>query len=62
VTADLERALQHAGIAVRVERRDALAVLVPIEPNAITTDAARRTAIALAAKHGFTHVALELNN
>ena len=58
---ELQRALAAAGIDVRVEARDRLAILTPCagEPN-LTSEAQRRVAIALATERGFTHVALEL--
>ena len=57
----LERALVGAGIDVRVETRDRLAVLIPCDDGSGLMNApVRRAAIALAAERGFTHVALEL--
>lgn len=59
----LEQALVAAGLAVRVEARDRLAILTPCagegEPD-LTSEPLRRVAIALASEGGFTHVALEL--
>ena len=57
----LERALVEAGIAVRVEVRERLAVLIPhAEKPDLTSEQQRRSVVALAAERGFTHVALEL--
>ena len=57
----LERDLARAGIAARVEVRDRLALLIPRDADAnLTSEPQRRTALALAAERGFTHVALEL--
>lgn len=58
---ELQRALGAAGIAARVEARERLAILIPddIETD-LTSEQKRRAALALAAQHGFTHVALEL--
>lgn len=57
----LEQALAAAGIDVRVEARDRLAILTPSagEPG-LTSEQQRRLAIVLATERGFTHVALEL--
>ncbi len=60
MSADLEAALARVGFDVRVEIRDGLALLTPRSDAVITTDAQRRRVVALAAEHGFTHVALEL--
>ncbi|MEW5917780.1 MAG: hypothetical protein AB1762_15360 [Gemmatimonadota bacterium] len=56
----LERALRRAGLRVRAETREGLLVLLPLERDAIPSDEARRKVLALAAEHGFSHVALEL--
>ena len=56
----LEAALARAGFDARVEVRDGLAVLTPRSDAVITTDAQRRSVVALATEHGYTHVALEL--
>ena len=55
-----EAAMARLGFDVRVEIRDGLAVLTPRSDAVITTDAQRRSVVALASEHGFTHVALEL--
>jgi hypothetical protein len=62
-TAALEDALRSIGTDVRVEQRDRLAVLAATADDALPdlSDAAtRRAIVALASRHGFTHVALEL--
>ncbi|MGQ0639728.1 MAG: hypothetical protein ACT4P6_03005 [Gemmatimonadaceae bacterium] len=56
----LEQALAQAGLDVRVEVREGLALLVPCTAAEIATDQQRRAIVALVAEHGFTHVALEL--
>lgn len=62
----LGEALAGEGMACRVEARERLAVLVPERGDADAwrslADAARRRALhQLATRHGFTHVALELD-
>ena len=59
--ASLEAALRALGIDVRVEAYGALALLVPDGDTGALADVdVRRTATALLAEHGFTHLALEL--
>jgi hypothetical protein len=61
VSEALELALAAAGIDVRVESRDRLAILTPrAGAQGLTSEPQRRLAIALATQRGFTHVALEL--
>jgi hypothetical protein len=57
----LERALGTLGIECVVEAYERLAVVVPrgAVPD-LTAVELRRSAVRLAADHGFTHVALEL--
>lgn len=60
--AALEGALTDEGLACRVEARERLAVLVPRGDWPALDDAPRRRALhQLATRHGFTHVALELD-
>jgi hypothetical protein len=56
----LELALQRAGFDVSVEERAGLALLIPRQLHQVATQQQRRAIVALAAEHGFTHVALEL--
>jgi hypothetical protein len=58
----LQSALRSAGLSVNVEPREGLLVLVPRERTAIASDEARRKVLALAAEHGFSHVAVELTD
>jgi hypothetical protein len=60
--AALERALADAGLGCTVEARDRLALLVAPgdAAAALAAPEGRRTALALATAHGFTHVALEV--
>jgi hypothetical protein len=60
VSQGLEAALERSGLSVRVEIRDGLAVLIPRDSVPLLSDSQRRAAVAAAAQHGFTHVALEL--
>ena len=60
----LEGALAERGLVVRVERRAGLAVLIA-DATTVTLlgdTELRRTALALAREHGFTHVAIELRS
>lgn len=58
----LEGALAERGLVVRVEPRAGLAVLIADEATVarLGDTELRRTALALAREHGFTHVAIEL--
>ena len=59
----LEQALAAEGIVCTVEPRDRLAVVTPLDERSLGLLCAaerRRAAAALAAEHGFTHLALEL--
>ena len=58
----LESALAERGLVCRVESRAGLAVLVADQETVARLGDAelRRTALALAREHGFTHVAIEL--
>lgn len=60
----LESALAERGLVVRVERRAGLAVLIADQETVGRLGDAelRRTALALAREHGFTHVAIELRS
>ena len=60
----LEGALAERGLVVRVESRAGLAVFVAdAETVARLGDAElRRTALAMAREHGFSHVAIELRS
>ncbi|MES2177243.1 MAG: hypothetical protein V4550_05205 [Gemmatimonadota bacterium] len=60
----LEKALSEGGIPCKVETRAGLAVLIAT-PDMVARlgDAElRRTALALAREHGFTHMAIELRS
>ena len=57
----LQEELSQRGIRLRVEAWERLAVLVPTtDSSLVATDDFRRDVQALASKHGFTHVAIEL--
>ena len=59
----LEQALAAAGIRCTIEPRDRLAVLTVLDDRSLDVlcvTARRLAATALAAEHGFTHLALEL--
>lgn len=58
----LEGALAERGLVVRVEKRMGLAVLIANEAMVVRLGDVelRRTALALAREHGFSHVAIEL--
>lgn len=60
--AELERALGEADMTCTVEPRERLAVIVmaPAVAAVLTDDATRELIVRLAARHGFTHLALEL--
>ena len=60
--AALERELGDLGLPCRVEPRDRLAVVhaAPATAEKLAHAAGRQAALHLAARHGFTHVALEL--
>lgn len=60
----LEGALAERGLVVRVERRAGLAVLIADQETVTRLGDAelRRTALALAREHGFSHVAIELRS
>ncbi|CAN5896417.1 hypothetical protein BH11GEM2_BH11GEM2_37290 [soil metagenome] len=59
-----ERALAERGLVCRVEPRAGLAVLIADRATmtALTDPEVRRTTLALAREHGFTHVAVELRD
>jgi hypothetical protein len=58
----LAEELLALGVTCRVEGRGRLALLrMPATPPALADAAVRRRVAALAAAHGFTHVALELD-
>jgi hypothetical protein len=61
---ELEGALAERGLVVRVESRAGLAVLIADEATvaALGDAGLRRTALALAKEHGFSHVAIELRS
>ena len=59
----LEQALASQGIRCTIEPRDRLAVLTPLDErsrDALCVTERSLAATALAAEHGFTHLALEL--
>ena len=57
----LQRALRAIGIDCTVEAREKLAIIVPSASSRDFSEASlRRSAIALLAEHGFTHLALEI--
>jgi hypothetical protein len=58
----LEQRLAALGLAGRVEARGTLAVLTLRDPSALAASERRSAAVALAAEHGFTHLALELED
>jgi hypothetical protein len=58
----LERQLATLGLAGRVEARGTLAVLTLDDPGSRAFAERRAAAVALAAEHGFTHLALELED
>lgn len=59
---ELEGALAERGLVCRVESRAGLCVLIADEATVTRLGDAelRRSALALAREHGFTHVAIEL--
>ena len=60
----LEGALAERGLVCRIERRFGLAVLIADAATVARLGDAelRRTALALAKEHGFSHVAIELRS
>jgi hypothetical protein len=56
----LERQLARMGLAGKVEGRGKLAILTLDDLHATRTAEVRAAALALAAKHGFTNLAVEL--
>jgi hypothetical protein len=57
----LEYDLTRLGLAIKVEERDRLAVLVPDASVSVRrAEMLQREIASLASKHGFTHVAIEL--
>ena len=57
----LQRALAELGAAGTVEARGRLAVLTALDVAALAASPqARARALALAAEHGFTHLAVEI--
>jgi hypothetical protein len=60
----LEGALAERGLVVKVESRAGLAVLIADAATVARLGDAelRRTALALAREHGFSHVAIELRS
>jgi len=60
----LEGALAERGLVVKVESRAGLAVLIadPATVARLGDAELRRTALALAREHGFSHVAIELRS
>ena len=60
MSSSLEGALQTLGVRCTVERRGALAVLIPAPgERAFERPDIRREALAILRAHGFTHAALE---
>jgi hypothetical protein len=63
VNADsLQAQLAVLGLVGTLETRGTLAVLTVRDVRAAGDDAVRERAVALAARHGFTHLALELDD
>ena len=60
--AALEGALADIGLHARVEADGPLAILTLTDGARLADVAARETVVALAARHGFSHVALELTD
>jgi hypothetical protein len=60
----LASAIAELGIACALEARGGLALLLPTTEGvaALQVDETRRAVLALAKRHGFTHVAIELPN
>jgi len=58
----LAAAIAELGVHCSVEARGALALLLPVSSSfeALQSPDTRRTVVALARQHGFTHVAIEL--
>jgi hypothetical protein len=57
----LEERLNAEGIACRVEARERLAVLIPVDANVTWGIEDRSRAIRLAREAGFSHVSVELD-
>ena len=57
----LQAQLASLGLAGTLEAQGTLAVLTVRDARAAGNDAVREQAVALAARHGFTHLALELD-
>ncbi len=60
--ADLEAALAAMGIHGRIEADGPLAILSITDGSRLADPATRDAVVALAARHGFTHIALELTD
>jgi hypothetical protein len=61
VSGSVEVALHALGVRCTVERRDALAVLIPVSgERAFERADIRREALAILRAHGFSHAALEV--
>jgi hypothetical protein len=58
----LEAQLAALGLAGTLETRGTLAVLTLRDAHAAGDEAVRAAAVTLAARHGFTHLALELDD
>jgi hypothetical protein len=58
----LASALAALGIRGRVEARERLAVVIASAPECVLDEATRIAALAAARAHGFTHLALELDD
>ncbi len=58
----LRIALEEIGIRGTVEARSGLALLRVASPDSLGDTRTRREAVSLAVRHGFTHLALELND
>ena len=61
-TASLQAELAALGLVGSLETRGTLAVLTVRDARAAGDDAVRERAVSLAARHGFTHLALELED
>ena len=63
-SASLERTLRTLGVACRVDARERLAILLVdgAAANTLAEESFRRRIVALLPQHGFTHVALELED
>ena len=58
----LQAQLAALGLAGTLETRGTLAVITVRDVRAAGDDGVRERAVALAARHGFTHLALELDD